>query len=99
MSYVVSMCDQIRITVLYKELENFLQNRNLDVHIDQFSKIAFKCSNTKRCHFGLLYIIETIESIHAESEHLQILYTPGNSIGHRLCTHIKTATPLIFKIV
>jgi hypothetical protein len=51
----------IRYDLVYKELEEFLENRNLDVHIDRFSKTESKCSNLKHCHLGLLYITENIE--------------------------------------
>jgi len=39
----------------------------------------------KCCH--LLYILRTTELIHAGSKHLQILYDPGNSTGHWVCTY------------
>jgi hypothetical protein len=44
-----------------KELEEFLENRNPDINVDQFTKIVSKCFNLTRCSLGLLYIIETIE--------------------------------------
>jgi hypothetical protein len=56
--------------IIYKDLQDFLENGNLDVHIDQFSKIMSKCSNLKRCQLGLLYIIKTIASIQPGSKHL-----------------------------
>lgn len=46
---------------MYKELEDFLENMILDLHINQF---VFKCSNLKIFHVGMFYITETIESVH-----------------------------------
>jgi hypothetical protein len=72
-----------------------LKEEPRNVRIDQFSKTVPKCSKVKRFHFGISYIIETIESIYAGSEHLQILCNPGHSVCHWVCTHIRTATSLM----
>jgi hypothetical protein len=48
----------------YKELEDFLQPRNLqDDHIDQLSKIMLKCLNMKPKWCQMLCIPENIEYI------------------------------------
>jgi len=67
---------------VYTNLETFLQNKHLYVHFDKFSKIVFMCSNPDYERFHLVHISEIIESVHAGSKHLQILYNPGNSTGH-----------------
>lgn len=46
---------------MYKELEDFLENMILDLHINQF---VFKCPNLKIFHVGMFYITETIELVH-----------------------------------
>jgi hypothetical protein len=60
--YGVQLVFIIKCKFVYKELEDFLENRNLDVQLDQFtvSKIVSK-SNLKRSHLGLLFITETTE--------------------------------------
>lgn len=93
MSEIQSIYNTSEFTCM--EMGTFHENRNLDVHIDQFSEIA---SNWKRCHLGLLYTTETIESVHIASKHVQILYSPCNLTGHWVRIHITAAVPLIFMI-
>jgi hypothetical protein len=55
----------IKCELVYEQKGGFIENRNLDAHIDQFSKIMSKCSNLKHCHLGLQYITKTTELMHA----------------------------------